>query len=99
MNRRRVACSGLLLTVVVMLTAAACQRSQAADSNTPQVDKLFAAWNRTDSPGCAVGIHRNGAVAYARGYGMANLELRVPVTPDTVFALASISKVFTAMSV
>jgi CubicO group peptidase (beta-lactamase class C family) len=81
-----------------MLTAAACQRSQAADSKTPQVDKLFAAWNRTDSPGCAVGISRNGAVVYERGYGMANLELHVPVTPDTVFALASISKVFTAMS-
>ena len=99
MKGRLVACYGLLLSLVPMPFAIACHRSQAADSKTSQVDKLFAAWNRTDSPGCAVGISRNGEVVYEHGYGMANLELRVPVTPDTVFALASITKSFTAMSV
>jgi CubicO group peptidase (beta-lactamase class C family) len=82
-----------------MLAAGACQRSHAADSKAAKVDQLFSAWNRTDSPGCAVGISQNGVVVYEHGYGMANLELKVPVTADTVLDLASISKVFTAMSV
>src|SRR6476619_1454713 len=40
-----------------------------------RVDASFAQWNRTDSPGCAVGVYRGGGIEYARGYGMANLEL------------------------
>src|SRR5262249_43712010 len=48
--------------------------------------------NRKDSPGCAVGISRNGAIAYERGYGMADIELGVPMTPSTVLAVASVSK-------
>lgn len=63
------------------------------------MDALFAQWNKPDSPGCSVAVGRNGTVLYERGYGMANLELAVPITPATVFETASISKAFTAMSV
>jgi CubicO group peptidase (beta-lactamase class C family) len=63
------------------------------------VDRLFAAWDRKDTPGCAVGISRNAAIVYEHGYGMANLELGAPITKDTVFALASITKSFTATSI
>jgi CubicO group peptidase (beta-lactamase class C family) len=82
-----------------MLNSAACQKSDVADAKTARVDTLFSAWNRSDSPGCAIGVSRNGAVVYEHGYGMANLERGVHATPDTVFALASITKVFTATSV
>jgi CubicO group peptidase (beta-lactamase class C family) len=64
-----------------------------------RVDQLFAEWNRPDSPGCSLGVSKNGAPVYERGYGMANLELRVPITPASVFPAASISKQFTAMSI
>ncbi len=63
-----------------------------------QVDRLFAAWDRPDSPGCAVGIIKDGRLLYARGYGMANLEHGIPITPRTVFDIASTSKQFTAAS-
>ncbi|GBC83113.1 Penicillin-binding protein 4* [bacterium HR10] len=63
-----------------------------------QVDRLFAVWDRPDSPGCAVGIIQNGRLVYARGYGMANLEHGIPITPRTVFDIASTSKQFTAAS-
>jgi CubicO group peptidase (beta-lactamase class C family) len=66
---------------------------------TAGVDRLFAAWNRPDSPGCGIGVGRNGAVIYEQGYGMASLERKVPITSSTVFHLASITKSFTAMSV
>ena len=64
-----------------------------------KVDPIFARWNRPDTPGCGVGVSRDGAVIYERGYGMASLERRVPITSSTVFHLASITKPFTAMSV
>jgi CubicO group peptidase (beta-lactamase class C family) len=60
---------------------------------------LFSEWNKAGSPGCSVGISRNGSVVYTHGYGMASVELGVPITPQTVIAAASISKQFTAMSI
>jgi CubicO group peptidase (beta-lactamase class C family) len=69
-----------------------------AESVTARVDKLFAEWNRSDSPGCSLAISQNGVLVYERGYGMANLELGVAIRPASVFHVASISKQFTAMS-
>ena len=71
-----------------------------ADSSTHgRVDAVFAQWNRTDSPGCAVGVYRGGVIEYARGYGMANLELGVALSPQSIFDIGSTSKQFTAMSI
>ena len=69
------------------------------DSAARAVDRLFASWTDSTTPGCAVGVSRNGQVLYERGYGMANLETRTPITPATVFNAASIAKQITAMSV
>ena len=63
------------------------------------VDRLFDPWNRADSPGCAVAVIHHGHVAHRNGYGMANLEYGIPVTPGSVFHVASVSKQFTAFSV
>lgn len=64
-----------------------------------QVDALFTQWDRTTSPGCALAVIHNGEIVYKRGYGMANLELGVPITPQTVFYIASTSKQFAAMAI
>jgi CubicO group peptidase (beta-lactamase class C family) len=69
------------------------------DSLTARVDSVFRAFDRTESPGCALGVYRDGRIAYARGYGMANLELGVPITPRTVFDIGSVSKEFAATSI
>jgi CubicO group peptidase (beta-lactamase class C family) len=69
------------------------------ESVTAKVDKLFVDWNKPDSPGCSLAISQKGVVVYERGYGMANLELAVPITPASVFHVASVSKQFTAMSI
>src|SRR5690242_7591217 len=79
-----------LVTVTTVLGVAACTRhgrdaAPAASSQTAHVDALFTAWNRTDSPGCAVGISRDGTVVYEHGYGMADLEHKVAITSETVF--------------
>lgn len=64
-----------------------------------QVDALFAPWDREGSPGAAVAVVREGRLVYARGYGAAHLEHRAPVTPETPFHVASVSKPFTALAV
>ncbi len=64
-----------------------------------KVDQVFAKWNRTDSPGCALGVYQDGKIIYKHGYGMANLNDDVAITPETVFHVASMSKQFTAASI
>jgi len=66
------------------------------DRRTKKVDALFTRWDRQDSPGCAVGIIKDGEFVYKRGYGMADLEHGIPITPQSVFYLSSTSKQFTA---
>lgn len=66
---------------------------------TASVDEVFAGWSRSDGPGCAVGVIRTGSLVYAQGYGSANLEYDIPITPSSVFHVASIAKQFTAMAV
>ena len=63
------------------------------------VDAVFASWTGRNTPGCAVGVSRNGVVTLTRAYGMANLEYDVPNTPATIFEAGSVSKQFTAASV
>ena len=77
-----------------MITALLLATSLTAGAKA-QIDQLFAAYDKNTSPGCAVTIVRSGEVAYQRGYGMANLENHVPITPSTVFDIASTSKEFT----
>ena len=62
------------------------------------VDVVFARWTH-DTPGCAVGVARDGTPVLARAYGMADLEHDVPNAPDTIFEAGSVSKQFTAMAV
>jgi len=69
------------------------------ESEEKRVDKLFAAWERPDSPGCALSVIEDGQFVYQRGYGMANLEHDVPISSQTVFRIGSTSKQFTAMCV
>lgn len=82
------------------LVASHLLTAQSADTSLhSRVDHVFAAYDRTDSPGCALGVYRDGHVDYARGYGMANLELGVALSPQSVFDIGSTSKQFTATSV
>jgi CubicO group peptidase (beta-lactamase class C family) len=64
-----------------------------------RVDAVFAKYAKPDSPGCAVGIARGGKTVMERGYGMANLEYDIPITPATIFEAGSVSKQFTAAAV
>jgi CubicO group peptidase (beta-lactamase class C family) len=70
-----------------------------ASEQSKKVDELFRRWHAPDSPGAAVLVIHDGRIVHAKGYGMANLEHGVPIRPDTVFDIASVSKQFAAMAV
>jgi CubicO group peptidase (beta-lactamase class C family) len=62
------------------------------------VDAIFASWDLPGSPGCALAVAQDGALMYSHGYGYANLDYDIPVTPRTVFDVASVTKQFNAAS-
>jgi len=68
---------------------------------TPEklIDQLFTAWNSIESPGAAVAVEKDGKVIYKKGFGSAELEYNIPITPRTVFHIASVSKQFTCFSI
>ena len=76
------------------------ERIEAAASTVQgRVDQLFTPWDRIDSPGAAIAVVRDGELIYTKGYGAANLEYDIPITPATVFHMASVSKQFTAYAI
>lgn len=89
------------LAALLLVAAAGAPLAAQPDSAAlaRRTDSVFAAYDRADAPGCALGVYRDGRIAYARGYGMADLERRVPIAPHTVFDLGSTSKQFTAASI
>jgi CubicO group peptidase (beta-lactamase class C family) len=74
-------------------------RAAPPTAQTAGLEEIFQAYTNPAAPGCAVAIIKNGKVIYERGYGCANLEYGIPITPSTVFYIASAAKQFTAMSV
>lgn len=89
----------LLATLAAFTTARAQQIIGERDARAVRVDSVFEAFDRTDSPGCALGVYQDGRILYSRGYGMASLELGVALSPRSVVDVGSISKQFTAMSI
>jgi CubicO group peptidase (beta-lactamase class C family) len=79
-----------------MTQLAPARADEATDkARVARVDELFAAWAKPDTPGAALGIIRDGQLLVAKGYGLANLDDGVPLTPRSVFELGSATKFFT----
>jgi CubicO group peptidase (beta-lactamase class C family) len=99
MGRRAVFATFVAVGVLAVAPTVASAQLAALDSANRWVDSVFAPYGSTSSPGCAVGVIRGGQLAFAKGYGMADLEHDTPITPSTRFYIASLSKQFTAMSI
>src|SRR3954463_10909818 len=89
----------MLGALVAAMTGCATSPVRRATAESAGIEHIFQAYTNPAAPGCAVAIIKNGRVIYERGYGCANLEYGIPITPCTVFYIASASKQFTAMSV
>jgi CubicO group peptidase (beta-lactamase class C family) len=89
----------LVVSALLPLSLRPALAQTPADSLRVAVNRAFASWSNADGPGCALGVARDGNVVYQNGYGMANLEVEAPITPNTIFHVASVSKQFTAMAI
>ncbi len=89
------------VALFLVLTAAVAQAAPASFGiqQRSRVDSVFKSYESRRSPGCALGVFRNGVISYARGYGMADLERDVPITSASVFEVGSTSKQFAAASI
>ncbi len=63
-----------------------------------QIGDIFSRWDHADTPGGQVAVEYRGRLICSRCFGLANLEYRVPVTEDTRFHVASVSKQVTVLS-
>ncbi len=70
-----------------------------AENDQERVDRIFAGFVKAGSPGCSLGVIRDGAFLYRKSYGEGSLELGVPLSSQSVFYMGSVSKQFTAASV
>jgi CubicO group peptidase (beta-lactamase class C family) len=70
----------------------------AREDDVKRLDDLFRTWSQPGTPGVAVAVIQHGKLVFEKGYGLANLEYDIPVTPQTVYHVASVSKEFTAMA-
>jgi CubicO group peptidase (beta-lactamase class C family) len=88
----------LSLAVLVGVAGTVVAPRAGAQSQAARVDSIFG-FASDSTPGCAVAAARDGTVLYTAGYGLADLENRVRITPQTTFYLASVSKQFTAAAI
>lgn len=86
------------LLVISLLSQSSCSQKNTDDVKA-DMDAIFEQYDTAKGPGCAVAVIQNGRVIFQKGYGMANLEYDVPITPATVFDIASVSKQFTGLAI
>jgi CubicO group peptidase (beta-lactamase class C family) len=87
------------------LAGDSAEQNTAAKNNGNQqkleaaVDEVFQDLTAAGSPGCALAVFRGGQIIYEKGYGLANIEENVAISPKSVFDIGSTSKQFTATSI
>ena len=96
---QRLLCTSLPLFLAITLIAHPAVSRTQDEAKGKRVDQLFVAFDKADSPGCALGVIRDGEFIYKRGYGLASLEFGVGINSRTVFYVGSVSKQFVAASV
>lgn len=85
----------LLFTVLSVTTA----QTSATKQLTAEFDKILSEQFKPGETGCAALVAKKGQIIYKKAFGMANLELNVPMQPDMVFRIGSITKQFTAVAI
>ena len=83
-------------TLILILITSISVQAETSDLSK-KIDSLFG--DRSEKPGCAVGVIENGEYIHSEGYGLANLEHEILIGKDTIFRIGSVSKQFTTMAI
>lgn len=87
----------LILSFILLFNYAFAQQNDV--KLAAEFDKILAEQFKTNEPGGTVLVARNGEVIYKKAFGMANLELDIPMQADNIFRIGSITKQFTAVAI
>jgi CubicO group peptidase (beta-lactamase class C family) len=87
---------GVLLFFVAALL---CHDLATAQNLETTFDKILTENYSGENPGVTALVYHDGEVIYRKAFGMANLELKVPMNPENVFEIGSITKQFTSVSI
>jgi CubicO group peptidase (beta-lactamase class C family) len=85
-----------LITIFVYSTCTGQGIGKLSNQELKKIDNLFKDFDKKDSPGYAIGISKGTETLYAKGYGSANLDYLIPISANSSFDIASVSKQFTA---
>src|SRR5271155_1771647 len=98
-QHHRVRCARFSL-IPLVLSLAVSVAAQTSGSSRDAVDEYVQAeMQKQQIPGLSLLVARDGKIVRAQGYGLANVELQVPVKPETIFQSGSVGKQFTATAV
>lgn len=89
----------LPLLFMLAFSGFACSNKSVEISTDERVDEMFSGFSSGNKPGVAVMLVHDGKIVLQKSYGNANLEAETPITADTAFRLASVSKQFAAMAI
>ena len=95
----KLAAHTLIVCALFAVATAGTPNQEQKDPLAEKVDKVFTQWDKPGSPGCEVAVIKDGKIIYKRGYGMANLEHSIPMSPSSIMDTGSVSKQFTAMAI
>lgn len=91
----------ILIIIFIFFGAINLTKAQVEASTSElehSIDKIFKGFDNPQVPGAAVAVTQGGEIVFKKGYGSANLEYDIPVTPKTIFHVASVSKQFTVFA-
>ena len=86
----------ILLILILFLRDSLITKAQNYSSQLVQIDEFLSKRYNQNTPGCIIGIVKNGKLIYNKGYGMANLDYGIPMNSRSVINVMSLSKQFTA---
>ena len=95
----RVLAAASLMIMFAFMSLSAVEANGSKQDLDKRIDALLAPWDRPDAPGVAALVQRDGKDTYHRCLGLANMELSVPISPETCFDFASVSKHLTAFGI
>jgi CubicO group peptidase (beta-lactamase class C family) len=88
----------ILINLIVSINLCAQEKSKIPGLDN-YISKIFRILQIDTMPGAAVLVSQNGDIIYQKGFGYADIEKKIPVTPDTKFKIGSVSKQFTAVAI
>ena len=89
----------LIIFLSILSTSISTSADELENKLSHQINNIFGNISSKDSPGCSIGVIKDNLLVFEKGYGLANLEHHIPLTSQSIYRIASVSKQFTALAI